>query len=307
MRLYTGDWRSRVGHDHSHKNGVAYGRAFAAGIVLNAGFVIVEIIAGLRADSTALLADAGHNAGDVVTLLLAWGAAWLATARPRGGYTYGFRRATILVSMVNAMLLVGAVFFILREAWHRFQEPLQVQGLTVMAVAGLGVVINTITAFLFIKGQHEDLNVRGAFLHMAADAAVSVGVVVSGALVLFFGLHYADPVASVVVSLLILYGTWGLLSESIRLALDGVPVHINIDEVHHALQEMRGVEDVHDLHVWAMSTTETALTVHLVVPAGWSDEANCEVNEMLYRNFGISHVTIQIENDLQSGCTQGRC
>ncbi|MFW6043681.1 MAG: cation diffusion facilitator family transporter [Marinilabiliaceae bacterium] len=282
---------------------MTHGRAFAIGIGLNLVFVGVEVFYGLVANSSALLADAGHNASDVLGLFFAWGAFRLAGLKPRGKYTYGLKRSTILSSILNAMLLFLAVFFIGKDAFLKLQDPQPVGGTQVMIVAGIGVVINTITALLFVKGQKHDLNIKGAFLHMAADAAVSLGVVIAGLMINITGYLWIDPVVSFIIIAVVLWGTWSLFVDSVNLALDAVPKDISIRKVRKALTEYPGVADAHDLHVWALSTNETAISVHLVVPGGGGDDLLAGVQQMLYDRFGISHSTIQIEkgkdNDIQ--------
>lgn len=286
-----------MSHDHSHPHPQPgqHNKAFAIGIALNVAFVIVEVVYGFLADSSALLADAGHNASDVLSLAFAWTAAWLATKSPTGKYTYGFRRTTILVSILNALLLFVAVGLITGEAIHKLFEPEAVNASTVMWVAAVGIVVNTFTALLFVRGQKEDLNVKGAFLHMAADAAVSLGVVVAGYLIQLTGYNWIDPVISFVIVLVILWSTVKVFIESVNLALDAVPENIDLEEVREFLLSIEGVEDVHDLHIWAMSTTQTALTTHLVVPEGYSDAFMQEIRTQLYQKFKIEHTTIQIE------------
>ena len=287
-----------MSHSHHH---VSSGRAFAIGITLNIVFVGVEVFYGLVANSSALLADAGHNASDVLGLFFAWGAFRLANRKPKGKYTYGLQRSTILSSILNAVLLFIAVFFIAKDAILKLDNPRPVGGTSVMIVAGIGVVINTITALLFVKGQKHDLNIKGAFLHMAADAAVSVGVVVAGLLINTTGYQWIDPVVSFVIIAVVLYGTWGLFVDSVNLALDAVPKNINIAEVRDALNDFPGVKDAHDLHVWALSTNKTAISVHLVVPDGGSDDFLAEVQQMLDDRFNISHTTVQVETHVDNG------
>ncbi|PRZ01692.1 cobalt-zinc-cadmium efflux system protein [Marinilabilia salmonicolor] len=287
-----------MSHTHHH---VTSGRAFAIGITLNIVFVGVEVFYGLVANSSALLADAGHNASDVLGLFFAWGAFRLANRKPKGKYTYGLQRSTILSSILNAVLLFIAVFFIAKDAILKLDNPQPVGGTSVMIVAGIGVVINTITALLFVKGQKHDLNIKGAFLHMAADAAVSVGVVVAGLLINTTGYQWIDPVVSFVIIAVVLYGTWGLFVDSVNLALDAVPKNINIAEVRDALNDFPGVKDAHDLHVWALSTNKTAISVHLVVPDGGSDDFLAEVQQMLDDRFNISHTTVQVETHVDNG------
>jgi cobalt-zinc-cadmium efflux system protein len=285
-----------MAHLSEHNHPVTHNRAFALGIALNVIFVAVEIIYGLRANSSALLADAGHNASDVLGLVFAWMAAWMATKKPRGKYTYGLRKTTILVSILNALLLFGAVIFIGWDAIGKLQNPQPVEGRQVIIVAGIGVVINTATALLFVKGQKHDLNIRGAFLHMAADAAVSLGVVIAGILILTTGTYWIDPVISFIIIAVILWGTWQLFSDSVNLALDAVPKNINIDKVRTFIEAKKGVETLHDLHVWAMSTTQVAISAHLVMPDGGNDEFIKDLNHDLKKMFNIEHATFQIEN-----------
>jgi cobalt-zinc-cadmium efflux system protein len=286
-----------MAHSHEHTTQKSYGKAFAIGIGLNITFVAVEIYYGLIANSSALLADAGHNASDVLSLVFAWAAIWLASIKPKGKYTYGLRKTTILVSILNALLLFGAVIAIGWDAVGKFKNPEPVAGTQVMIVAGIGVVINTITALLFMKGQKDDLNIKGAFLHMSADAGVSLGVVVAGLLINLTGIQLIDPVMSFIIILVILWGTWRLFTDSIDLALDAVPKQIKLDKVRNFLLSQNGVADIHDLHVWAMSTTQIALTAHLIMPKGFSDKFISELQQKLEHEFGIGHTTFQIENE----------
>ncbi len=290
-------------HHHHHESGNRHGKAFAIGIALNIVFVAVEVIYGLLANSSALLADAGHNASDVLSLVFAWTAAWLATIKPTGKYTYGLRKTTILVSILNALLLFGAVGFIAWDAIGKIRDPEPVAGTQVMVVAGIGVVINTITALLFMKGQKDDLNIKGAFLHMAADAGVSLGVVIAGLLISYTGALWIDPLTSFLIIAVILWGTWGLFTDSLKLALDAVPNHINLEEVRKFLEKQEGVANVHDLHIWAMSTTKVALTVHLIMPEGNDDAFLARLQKELEHRFGIGHTTFQIEQQqIESNC-----
>ncbi|SHJ76605.1 cobalt-zinc-cadmium efflux system protein [Tangfeifania diversioriginum] len=292
-----------MAHSHGHTHQVTHGKAFAIGIALNIIFVAIEIVYGLIANSSALLADAGHNASDVLGLAFAWAAAWLASLKPSGKYTYGLRKTTILVSILNAILLFGAVTAIGWDAVMKLQNPQPVGGTQIMIVAGIGVVINTITALLFIKGQKDDLNIRGAFLHMAADAGVSLGVVVAGLLILLTGKLWIDPVMSFIIIAVILWGTWKLFSDSVNLALDAVPKNIDVEKVRSFIEEKEGVENLHDLHIWAMSTTQVALTAHLVMPNGNNDRFITDLQKELSEKFNIGHTTFQIENsDLQQLC-----
>ncbi len=269
-------------------------RAMMLGVGLNASFVVVEIAAGVWAGSLALLADAGHNASDVVGLLLAWGASWLARRPPSRRYTWGLGRATIFAALANAVLLLVACGAIFWEAWHRLREPAAVAGTTVVVVAAIGVVINTFTALLFIRG-HRDANVRGAFLHMAADAAVSAGVVVAGIAIALTGRDWIDPVVSMVIAAAIVVGTWGLFRESLELALDAVPRGIDPEAISRALTAVAGVAEVSDLRVWGPSTSEVSLTVHLVAEAAADRDAILAAATRLVREeFHIAHATIQI-------------
>jgi cobalt-zinc-cadmium efflux system protein len=282
-------------HPHHHAP-PDYSRAFALGVVLNVGFVIVEVVFGVLSDSLALLTDAGHNLSDVLGLLLAWGAAALARKQPSARRTYGYSRATIIASLFSGLLLMGAVGAIGWEAVNRLVEPGQPAGRTIMIVAAVGVVINTATALLFLSGKDRDLNIRGAFLHMAADAAVSLGVVASGALILAFGLAWIDPVISLVIAAVIFLSTWGLLRDSLNLAVDAVPRDVDPEAVRGYLSGLPGVSAVHDLHIWALSTTETALTAHLVMDTFPADDRFLnELSSELMVRFHINHPTVQLE------------
>ena len=284
------------GHGHHHGTAATTGRAFLVGIVLNGAFVAVEAGAGLVTGSLTLLADAGHNLSDVLGLLLAWGANRLARRAPSLRRTYGWRRSSIMAALLNAVLLLVAVGGIAWEAIRRAQEPTPVPGATVMIVAGIGFVINTATALLFLSSRKHDLNARGAFLHMAADAAVSLGVVAAGAAIVATGWAWLDPAVSLVIALVILVGTWGLLKESLDLSMDAVPVGIDAADVRACLAALPGVTAVHDLHVWAMSTTEVALTAHLVKPdPGGDDALIARATRELSERFGIAHATLQWE------------
>ena len=283
-----------------------YGKAFAIGVLLNVGFVIVEAGYGFYANSLALLADAGHNLSDVLGLLMAWGGYALAKVAPSPKRTYGWRGSTILAALFNALLLLVAIGGIAWEAVGRIGNPNEVAAPTIIVVALIGVVINTATAMLFMKGRHGDINIRGAYLHMAADALLSLGVVVAGIIIAFTSWHWVDPVTSLIIAALILMGTWGLLRESIDLAMHAVPKKIDPAEVDEFLHSIPGVTEVHDLHIWAMSTTEIALTAHLVKPdAGNEDQLLRETAEDLHHNFDISHSTIQIERSVEdANCGQ---
>lgn len=297
------------GH-HSHSHGAPnYSRAFVAGITLNVGFVIVEAVFGFLTNSLALIADAGHNLSDVLGLLLAWGASWLVRRRPTPRYTYGFRRSSILAALLNASFLLIAMGAIATEAIQRFFHPTPVNGSTVIGVALVGIVINGVTAWMFMSGRERDLNIKGAFLHMAADALVSLGVVLAGIAILTTGWLWFDPVVSLIIVTVIVVGTWNLLRDSVNLALDAVPEGIESRAVRTYLSELPGVVGVHDLHIWAMSTTETALTAHLIMPVGRPDDAFLSrISMELHDNFGIEHTTIQIETgNFLRECEQKTC
>ncbi len=286
-----------MAHNHSHGHEPAdFGRAFAIGIALNLAFVATEAVFGILSGSMALLADAGHNLSDVLGLVIAWGGAILSRRPPSPRYTYGLRGSSILAAMLNALLLLVAIGAIAWEAIRRFSEPQPVAGWTVIIVAGIGIIINTATALLFARGRKGDLNIRGAFLHMAADAAVSAGVVLAGLLILLTGATWIDPVVSLMVAAIVFLGTWGLLKASVQMSLGAVPSGIDVEEVRAELAGMPGVSRVHDLHVWPISTSETALTAHLVTPAGHPGDAFLvELQDRVARRFHIHHCTIQIE------------
>ncbi|NYT40537.1 cation transporter [Sphingomonas sp. R-74633] len=282
-------------HGHSHAP-ADFGRAFAIGTALNLAFVAVEGAAGFLTHSMALLADAGHNLSDVLGLLIAWGGAELAKRPASRRFTYGLRGSSILAALTNAVLLFVAVGAILLEAIQRLQEPRDVPGLTVMLVAGVGIVINLSTALLFARGRDGDVNIRGAYLHMAADAAVSAGVVIGGGLILFTGAEWIDPVISLAIVAVILWSSWGLFTESLTMALQAVPKGIDPEAVERALAALPGVARVHDLHIWPMSTTEAALTAHLVMPGGHPGDAFLiALQHRLAHDFRIDHTTVQIE------------
>lgn len=288
-------------HPHSHDHGrrrapADFNRAFAIGVAFNVIYIVVEATYGVLAGSLALLADAGHNLSDVLGLLLAWGANYLVQRKPTKRHTYGWRKSTILAALTNAIVLLVAMGGIAWEAVRRFNDPSPVTGKTVIIVAAIGVVINTATALLFLSGRKEDLNIRGAFLHMAADAGVSAGVVVAGVVILTTGWLWIDPVVSLIITAIIVAGTWGLLHDSFNLALDAVPAGINPEAVKSYLAELPGVTGVHDLHIWAMSTSETALTVHLLKSDTDDDDTLIkQASRELHEQFGIDHITIQWE------------
>lgn len=285
------------GHSHGHSHSVAnYNRAFAIGITLNIVFVAIEAVYGFLAQSLALLADAGHNLSDVASLLLAWVASILARKIATEKRTYGLRKVTILASLLSALMLMFVLVGIAWEASTRFLDPAPVQGAVVVWVAAIGVVINTVTALLFFKGQQHDLNIRGAFLHMAADAAVSLAVVIAGVVIMFKGWLWIDPVLSLLIVAVIFWGTWGLLRDSFNYAMDAVPDNVDVLGIKEFLQSLSAVEDIHDLHVWPLSTTEVALTVHLVVDHEHLDnEFLSQVQQHLHDHFEIEHATIQVE------------
>ena len=292
---------SHAGHRHAHGHSHGFtpdrlDRAMAIGVGLNVTFVVIEIVAGFAAGSLALLADAGHNAGDVVGLLLAWGAAWLARRAPTPRYTWGLRRATIWAALANAVLLFLACGGIIQEALHRWWNPVPVAGTTMIAVAACGVVVNALTAALFSRGAAGDVNLRGAYLHMVADAAVSAGVVVAGTAILLTGRSWIDPAVGIAITVAILVGTWGLFRESLDLALDAVPRGIDPGAVGAALAAIPGVAGIHDLHIWNASTSEISLTAHLVVPdPGDGPAVLAAASREVRERFAISHTTIQIE------------
>ena len=283
------------GHDHAPAQG-SHGRAFAIGILLNSAFVLVEATFGLLSGSMALVADAGHNLSDVLSLLIAWGASVMAARPASARFTYGLKSSTILAALANAALLLVAIGAILFETLHRLFNPAPVEGFTMIVVAGIGIVINTATALMFMRGRKHDINIRGAFLHMAADALVSVGVVVAGVAILLTGALWIDPVTSLIIVAVIAWGTWGLLKDSVKMSLLAVPDSIDEREVRGFLSGLPGVSAVHDLHIWPMSTTETALTAHLVMPQGHpGDPFLHDIAHELEHRFRIGHATMQVE------------
>lgn len=289
------------GHSHSHDHGpVDYGRAFAIGIVLNVAYVVAEAVFGLASHSLALVADAGHNLSDVLGLGLGWLAVALAKRPPTPRHTYGLRRTSVLAALGNAVLLLVAIGAVAWEAVGRLMHPEPVGGAVVMAVAAAGILVNGFTAWLFASGRKGDLNVRAAFSHMAVDALVSLGVVFAGLAIRFTGALWIDPLVSLVVAGLVAWGTWGLLRESVGLAMDAVPEGIDPLAVRSYMEALPEVAEIHDLHVWAMSTTETALTAHVVCPGGLSDERLHAVSDELHDRFGIEHATVQVERGV--GC-----
>jgi cobalt-zinc-cadmium efflux system protein len=285
-------------HGHSHDAPENFNRAFIIGTVLNVAFVAIEAGFGFFTESLSLLADAAHNLSDVMGLLLAWGASTLAQRPPTKRYTYGFRRSSILAALINAVILLLAMGGIAWESLRRLGSPTLVDGTLMIWVAGVGVVINGITAALFMAGRERDLNIKGAFLHMAADALVSLGVVLAGIAILTTGMAWVDPAVSLIIVVVIVTGTWQLLKDALNLAMDAVPNQIEPAAVKTFLSEQAGVSAIHDLHIWAMSTTETALTVHLVMPCGHpGDRFLANLSEELRHHFNIAHATLQIEVD----------
>lgn len=300
---HDGHSHGGLGHSHAPKD---FGPAFAIGTALNVAFVIVEVIAGFLANSMALVADAGHNLGDVLGLLMAWGASILVKRRATFNFTYGFGSSTILAALANAVLLLVAVGAIALEAVQRLIEPAPVVGSIMIVVASIGILINGFTAWLFMSGRERDVNIRGAYLHMVADAAVSFGVVLVGIAVMLTGWDWLDPLVSLIVGGIIIWGTWGLLRDSIRLAMQGVPVNIDAGKVQARLAALPGVASIHDLHIWPMSTTQTALTCHLVMPGGHPGDAFIEATtKLLHDEFEIRHSTLQFEVGTDAPCGQG--
>ncbi|WP_242186356.1 cation diffusion facilitator family transporter [Sphingomonas sp. CARO-RG-8B-R24-01] len=287
---------SHGGHGHSHAPASGHDRAFAVGIALNLSFIVGEVVFGLMAHSVSLLADAGHNLSDVLGLGAAWAAIALGRRSPSKRFTYGLKGSTILAALLNALLLLVALGAIVLEAAQRLAMPAAVDGPLVAWVAGAGILINGITALMFLRGSADDINIRGAYLHMASDAMVSAGVVVSGVLIWWTGAMWLDPVVSIVIAVLIFLQTWGLLRESVEMSLAAVPRGIDSDLVRDELQELPGVARVHHIHIWPMSTTETVLTAHLVMPGGHPGDAFLEsARAMLKDHFGIGHATLQVE------------
>lgn len=295
------------GHDHDHAHGhvrapANFGKAFAIGITLNTALVVAEAVYGYLGNSTALLADAGHNLSDVLGLVVAWGASIAARRAPSGRFTYGLRASTILAALANAVFLLVATGAIGWEAILRLREPEPVAGVTVMVVAGIGILINGFTAMLFARGRKDDINIEGAYLHMAADAAVSLGVVISAALIIWTGWLWLDPVTSLVICLTILWSTTSLLRGSIDMSMAAAPKGTDLAAIRAFLLARPGVTGIHDLHVWPISTTETALTCHLVMPAGAVDAFLMETAQLLKTTHRIGHTTLQVETHPDNGC-----
>ncbi len=304
-------YKTIMGHQHNHSHSqepANYNRAFIISVALNTGFVIIEAVYGILANSLALLADAGHNLSDVLSLLFVWGASILARRQPTARRTYGLRRSSILAALLNAIFLLFASGAIVWEAIYRLKEPSPVSGVTIIVVAAVGIVINIVSALMFMSGRENDLNIKGAFLHLAADAVVSFGTVLAGIAIIATGWLWFDPVVSVIVVVVIVFGTWQLFLESLNLVTDAVPANIEPLAVRTYLAELTGVASVHDFHIWGMSTTETALTAHLVMPTGHPGDAFLlQVNRELHDHFGIEHTTLQIEaGDLSYPCPQAQ-
>ena len=305
-----------MSHDHSHSHGHTHvvsslNKAFVVGIVLNLGFVVAEFIAGFMTNSMGLLSDAGHNLSDVASLILAMLAFRLAKVHANKKYTYGYKKSTVLVSLLNAVILLVAVGIIIAESIEKILHPEPVEGGVIIWVASIGVVINAFTAWLFMKDKEKDLNVKGAYLHMVADALVSVGVVISGVVILQTGWYLIDPIIGLVIVCVIIYSTWGLLHDSVRLSLDGVPVGINRDEVDRLICSVKGVKGVHHLHIWAISTTETALTAHVVIDSELNqmETIKHEIKHLL-EHKEIGHATLEFETHevaCKQNCTQFSC
>ncbi|MEO9467607.1 cation diffusion facilitator family transporter [Parasphingorhabdus sp.] len=302
-------------HSHHDRHGphghmpTDFSRAFAFGIALNIIYIIVEVTYGILAGSMALLADAGHNLSDVLGLAVAWAGAELSKRPPSKQFTYGFGGSSILAALLNGLLLLVACGAIAWEAIGRFSTQSDVASTTVIIVASIGIVINFATAMLFIRGQKEDINVRGAFLHMMADAGVSAGVVIGGVAIYFTGFNWIDPLVSLAIVALIFWSTWGLLSEAVRMSLAGVPRNVDAEAVLSALSALEGVETVHDLHIWPMSTSENAMTAHLVIPGGHPGKGFlADVQDRMKEQFAIHHITIQIElEDEEAEICQNDC
>ena len=298
-----------MAHNHSHHvDAAALSRAFVVGIVLNVLFVAVEFVAGILVDSVGLMSDAGHNLSDVASLVLAMAALKLSQRRGTRNYTYGYKKSTVLISLVNAVILLVAVGFILAESIDKLFNPQPVEGLTVIWVASAGIVVNAATALLFMKGGRHDLNVRGAFLHMAADALVSVGVVVSGVVIMLTGWWIVDSIVGILIAGVILVSTWSLLTQSLRLTMDGVPVEIDYDKVVEVMRANPEVRDVHHVHIWAISTSENAITAHVVIDDAMRMTAVKHALKEILCEQGIDHATLEFEtSDSPACCDKGIC
>lgn len=286
-----------MAHNHNHDHSVnSFSKPLIIGIILNISFVIIEVIYGVISNSVALIADAGHNFSDVISLVLALLAVFLMKKRSTGKFTYGYKKASILIALLNSVLLLIALGGICREAILRFYEHSPVNGNTVIIVAFIGIIINGLTAYLFVKGKDKDLNIKSAFLHMLTDTLVSAGVVVSGIFIVLFNVYWLDPVMSLIIVVIIFIGTWKLLKETISLSIDAVPANIDLSEVKKYLNSLKGIVNVHDLHVWSLSTSQSALTVHLVTEGIFpADSLLSDIKKELHDKFEIEHTTIQIE------------
>jgi cobalt-zinc-cadmium efflux system protein len=284
-------------HHHHHAPPQSFNRAFAIAVFFNFGFTIFQIIFALLAGSMSLLADAAHNFGDVFGLVLAWGANWLLTLPARKRYSYGFKRTTIIAAIINALILVATSALISYESIYKLFHLTEVNAHIVVIVATIGIFVNSGSALLFMRGAHDDLNIKGAFLHLMGDALISIGVVIAALLIMFTGWHWLDPVVGLLIVIIILVGTWGLLRDSVRLILDAVPHHIDQHKVEEYLRQLPGVTEIHDLHIWGLSTKEVALTAHLIMPnEKLSDTDFKNINHILKENFRINHATLQVES-----------
>ena len=285
-------------HNHSHQAPSNMTNAFVVGIILNSAFVLIETIAGLYTHSLSLLADAGHNLSDVAGLALALFASKLALKKNNDQYSFGYRQSTVLAAFLNACILLVSLGAVAYEAIMRIMQPHPIEGGMVAMVAGIGIIINSVTALMFMKNKEKDINTKGAYLHMVSDALISLGVVIAGIVIIYTKWYWLDSVVSLVLVIVVIFGTWGLLKESLRLTLNGVPKDIDINEVKKYLLGLKGVTDVHDLHIWAISTTETALTVHLIIPEILDSDLIYEnIKEELHHKYNILHSTIQIERN----------
>lgn len=284
-------------HRHSH-DPTSYGKIFAIGIFLNFSFVLIEVWGGWKSDSLALIADAGHNLSDVGGMLLAWVAYAVSKLKPNAQHTFGWRKASVLAGLANALMLIYGMGSLAWEAAHRFQNPEAVDSITVMMISGVGILINGFTAWMFSKGSQKDINIRGAFLHMASDALVSAGVLIAGGLTLWKGWLWIDPLISLVIAFLIILSTWSLLKNSLHQLFDGVPLGIDLVSLRAALLELPNVKSVHDLHVWGISTSENAVTAHVVLASSSIDHGELlrDIEDLLHQRFAITHITIQFEN-----------
>ncbi|MCB9259932.1 MAG: cation transporter [Ignavibacteriales bacterium] len=295
-----------MSHDHNHHHHIDgnYNNKFKIGVALNLAFVLIEFIFGILNDSLALIADAGHNLSDIIGLLIAWGASYLVLKKPTKNFTYGFKKSSILAAQINALILLVAIGIIIWEAVDRIKSPPEVNGEILMIVAGIGVIINGITTYLFLSGKDTDLNIKGAYLHMLADTLISLGVVLSGFIIYMTNISLIDPIISIVIAIIILWGTWGLLTEATKLSLDAVPQSIDLEKIRKYIQSISQINEIHDLHVWALSTTENALTMHIIVEKKENEDSLIKkINHHLKSEFNITHTTIQIEEiKCESGC-----